>query len=60
MGLFKALILGALSEMVELGGEDKKYIMGSIDQTVVNNFTQVMKMDSFSLRQQVAIDDIYP
>ena len=59
-GLFKALISGALSEMVELCDNDKKHIMGSINQTVVNYFTQVMQMDSFTLRQEAFLDDDYP
>ena len=59
-GLFKALISGALSELVELSGEDKKKVMGSINQTVVDYFTQVMQMDSFTLRQEAVIDDNYP
>ena len=59
-GLFKALVSGALSEILELGCEDKKHIMSSINQTVVNYFTQVMQMDSFTLRQEAATDDNYP
>ena len=59
-GLFKALISGALSEMTELSSEDKTNVMVKINQTVVNYFTQVMQMDSFTLRQEAVIDDNYP
>ena len=59
-GLFKALISGALSEMIELSGEDKTNIMAKINQTVVHFFTQVMQMDSFTLRQEAVTNDKYP
>ncbi|EPJ46136.1 MAG: hypothetical protein OFPII_22530 [Osedax symbiont Rs1] len=52
MGLFKALIAGALSDIIGLSEEDKRKILESIDQTVVNFFTQVMQMDNFTLRQE--------
>ncbi len=51
-GLFKALITGALSDIIGLSEEDKRKILESIDQTVVNFFTQVMQMDNFTLRQE--------
>ncbi len=51
-GLFKALIAGALSDIIGLNEEDKRKILESIDQTVVNFFTQVMQMDNFTLRQE--------
>jgi hypothetical protein len=59
-GLFKALISGALSEMIELSSEDKTNVMAKINQTVVNFFTQVMQMDSFTLRQEAIMDDNTP
>jgi SRSO17 transposase len=51
-GLFKALIAGALNEMVSLTSIDKKDVLNKIEQTVVDFFTQVMQMDSFTLRQE--------
>jgi hypothetical protein len=51
-GLFKVLITGALSDIIGLNEDDKHKIIDSIDQTVVNFFTQVMQMDSFALRQE--------
>ena len=59
-GLFKALISGALSEIIELSSEDKATVMAKINQTVINFFTQVMQMDSFTLRQEAIIDDNHP
>jgi len=59
-GLFNALISGALSDMVELSGEDKTTIMAKINQTVINYFTQVMQMDSFTLRQESLVEGNYP
>jgi hypothetical protein len=51
-GLFKVLITGALSDIIGLNEDDKHKIIDSIDQTVVNFFTQVMQMDSFALRHE--------
>ena len=59
-GLFKALISGALSEMSELSSEDKTNVMAKINQTVINFFTQIMQMDSFTLRQEAIMDDNQP
>ena len=51
-GLFKALIAGALSEIVNFTEQDRLNVMEKIEQTVVEFFTQVMQMDSFTLRQE--------
>ncbi|GAW98016.1 MULTISPECIES: IS4 family transposase [Colwellia] len=51
-GLFKALIAGALSEMANLTKVEKSDVLNKIEQTVVDFFTQVMQMDSFTLRQE--------
>lgn len=51
-GLFKALIAGALNEVVNLTQDDKANVMDKIEQTVIDFFTQVMQMDSFTLRQE--------
>jgi len=51
-GLFKALIAGALNEMTSLTNVDKLDVLTKIEQTVVDFFTQVMQMDSFTLRQE--------
>lgn len=51
-GLFKALIAGALNEMASLTNVDKSEVLNKIEQTVVDFFTQVMQMDSFTLRQE--------
>ncbi len=51
-GLFKALIAGALSEMANLTKVEKYDMLSKIEQTVVDFFTQVMQMDSFTLRQE--------
>ena len=51
-GLFKALISGALNEMASLTTVEKGDVLKKIEQTVVDFFTQVMQMDSFTLRQE--------
>ena len=51
-GLFKALIAGALNEMTSLTIVDKSDVLKKIEGTVVDFFTQVMQMDSFTLRQE--------
>lgn len=51
-GLFKALIAGALHDVVNLTTQDKSKVMEKIEQSVVDFFTQVMQMDSFTLRQE--------
>jgi len=51
-GLFKALIAGALNEMASLTNVEKGDALNKIEQTVVDFFTQVMKMDSFTLRKE--------
>jgi hypothetical protein len=51
-GLFKALIAGALSEMANLTSIEKSDVLNKIEQTVIDFFTQVMQMDSFTLRQE--------
>jgi len=51
-GLFKALIAGALNEMASLTRDEKHDVVNKIEQTVVDFFTQVMQMDSFTLRQE--------
>ena len=51
-GLFKALIAGALNGVVNLTQDDKANVMDKIEQTVIDFFTQVMQMDSFTLRQE--------
>lgn len=51
-GLFKALITGALNEMTSLTSADKSDVLKKIEDTVVDFFTQVMQMDSFTLRQE--------
>ena len=51
-GLFKALIAGALNEMASLTIVDKHDVLNKIEETVIDFFTQVMQMDSFTLRQE--------
>ena len=51
-GLFKALIAGAVNDTVSLSGADKTDVLKKIEDTVVDFFTQVMQMDSFTLRQE--------
>ena len=51
-GLFKALIASALHDVVNLSAQDKSDVMEKIEQSVVDFFTQVMQMDSFTLRQE--------
>ena len=51
-GLFKALIAGALNEVVNLTQDDRFNVMDKIEQTVIDFFTQVMQMDTFTLRQE--------
>ena len=51
-GLFKALIAGAVHEVVNLTAQDKSNVMEKIEQSVVDFFTQVMQMDNFTLRQE--------
>ncbi|WP_169727656.1 IS4 family transposase [Psychromonas arctica] len=51
-GLFKALIAGALNEMTSLTNVDKHDVLNKIEKMVVDFFTQVMQMDSFTLRQE--------
>jgi hypothetical protein len=51
-GSFKALIAGALHNVVNLTAQDKSNVMEKIEQSVVDFFTQVMQMDSFTLRQE--------
>jgi len=51
-GLFKALIAGALNDMSSLTSVEKYDVLSKINQTVVDFFTQVMQMDSFTLRQE--------
>jgi len=51
-GLFKALIASALHDVVNLTAQDKSDVMEKIEQSVVDFFTQVMQMDSFTLRQE--------
>jgi SRSO17 transposase len=51
-GLFKALIAGALNEMVSLTTVKKGDVLKKIEETVVDFFKQVMQMDNFTLRQE--------
>jgi len=51
-GLFKALIARALNDMTNLTSVEQYDVLSSINQTVVDFFTQVMQMDSFTLRQE--------
>lgn len=51
-GLFKALMTLAVNEMVNLTSVDKSDVLAKIEKTVIDFFTQVMKMDSFTLRQE--------
>lgn len=51
-GLFKALIAGALNEVINLTQDDRANVMDKIEQTVIDFFTQVMQMDAFTLRQE--------
>jgi SRSO17 transposase len=51
-GLFKALIAGALNEMASLTNLDKSDVLNKIEGTIIDFFTQVMQMDSFTLRQE--------
>ena len=51
-GLFKALMTLAVNEMVNLTSVDKSDVLEKIEQTVIDFFTQVMQMDSFTLRQE--------
>jgi len=51
-GLFKALIAGALTQMASLTSTEKDDVLSKIDQTVIDFFTQVLQMDSFTLRQE--------
>ena len=53
------MVIGAECQ-VELSGEDKTTIMAKINQTVINYFTQVMQMDSFTLRQESLVEGNYP
>jgi hypothetical protein len=50
--LFKALIAGALTQMACLTSTAKDGVLSKIDQTVIDFFTQVLQMDSFTLRQE--------
>jgi hypothetical protein len=50
--LFKALIAGALTQMARLTSTEKDDVLSKIDQTVIDFFTQVLQMDSFTLRQE--------
>ena len=52
-GLFKALIAVALNEMVNLTSIEKSGVLEKVEQTVIDFFTQVMKMDSFTLSARV-------
>ena len=54
------LRLNLESAMIELSGEDKTNVMAKINQAVVNYFTQVMQMDSFTLCQEVAVEGDSP
>lgn len=51
-GLFKVLIAGALNETSNLTDVDIADVLDKIEQTVIDFFTQVMQMDSFTLRQE--------
>ena len=50
--LFKVLIAGALTQMASLTSTEKDDVLSKIDQTVIDFFTQVLQMDSFTLRQE--------
>jgi hypothetical protein len=50
--LFKALISGALNEITRLTSVDESDVLKKIEDRVVNFFTQVMQMDSFTLRKE--------
>ncbi len=51
-GGFKALIASALHDVANVTAQDKSNVMAKIEQSVVDFFTQVMQMDSFTLRQE--------
>jgi hypothetical protein len=51
-GLFKALMTLAVNERVNLTSVEKSDVLETIEQTVIDFFTQVMQMDSFTLRQE--------
>jgi len=51
-GIFKALIAGAINEIANLTSIEKTDVLNKIEQTVIDFFTQVMQMDSFTLRQE--------
>ncbi len=51
-GGFKALIASALHDVANVTAQDKSNVMAKIEQSVVDFFTQVMPMDSFTLRQE--------
>jgi hypothetical protein len=42
----------AVNEMVNLTSVEKSDVLETIEQTVIDFFTQVMQMDSFTLRQE--------
>jgi hypothetical protein len=46
------LISGALNEMTRLTSVDESDVLKKIEDRVVNFFTQVMQMDSFTLRKE--------
>jgi hypothetical protein len=52
VGLFKALIAGALTQMASLTSAEKDDVLSKINQTVIDFFTQILHMDSFTLHQE--------
>jgi len=52
MGIVQSLNCLALNEMASLTNAEKHDMLNKIEQTVVDFFTQVMQMDSFTLRQE--------
>jgi hypothetical protein len=51
-GLFKVLMTLAVNEIVNLTSVDKSDVLEKIEQTVIDFFTKVMQIDSFTLRQE--------
>jgi len=45
------ILKNTVSEITTLTSDEKSNVLDKIDQTVIDFFTQVMQMDSFTLRQ---------
>ena len=58
--LFKALISDAISNISTLSAKESENIMEKINEKVTSFFNQVMKMDTFTLRQEAIPVGKYP